>query len=63
MVVSGLPEACVYHALKLACFAIEMREALLRYNERSNLAQPLVSPLSKAPACSVPLSLRHLIYP
>lgn len=43
MVVSGVPEASQHHALKLACFAIEMREALLRYNKRSNLAQPLVS--------------------
>eukprot|EP00873_Tetraselmis_striata_P019588 jgi/Tetstr1/439852/TSEL_028263.t1 len=41
MVVSGVPEASQHHALKLACFAIEMREALLRYNKRSNLAQPL----------------------
>jgi len=41
MVVSGLPEACEEHALKLACFAIEMREALLRYNEHSKLKQPL----------------------
>jgi hypothetical protein len=44
MVVSGVPEACEQHALKLACFAIEMRQALLRYNEHSDLKQPLVSP-------------------
>lgn len=48
MVVSGVPEASDFHALKLACFAIEMREALLRYNERSNLAQPLVCAYSSS---------------
>ena len=48
MVVSGVPEAREDHALRLGCFAIEMRDALLKYNKDKNLKYPLVSATMKA---------------
>ena len=43
MVVSGVPEDREDHALRLGCFAIEMRDALLKYNKEKKLKYPLVS--------------------
>jgi len=41
MVVAGLPDPSPLHALKLACFAMEMRAALVRYNKRTGTKHPL----------------------
>jgi hypothetical protein len=48
MVVSGVPESKADHALRLGCFAIEMRDALMRYNKQKDLKNPLVCSLSLA---------------
>jgi len=41
MVVAGVPEWDEDHALRCACFALEMRQALIKYNRSSNLKVPL----------------------
>jgi len=42
MVVSGIPEAKEDHALRLGCFAIEMRDSLHKYNKEKHPKYPLV---------------------